>query len=226
MRLIRHVSATVLGAITLTSIAAAQAPSPAATIDRAARAFADAGTVRATFDQTLVNPLTGNQSKSTGEFALARPDRLSLRFPGTGDRVVSDGKWLWVYLPSAAPGQVLKLPASSKSSVGLDVVGDLLASPRSKFDVTDGGTATIDGHATHAVVLVPKREGQGITKAQVWVDDATAAVRQIALTQSSGLERTWRITSWTPNAKFAKSTFTFDVPAGARVVDQSSFGAR
>jgi outer membrane lipoprotein carrier protein len=206
-------------------MAGAQAPSPAATIDRAASAFKAAGAVRATFEQTLTNPLTGSQSKSTGELALAQPDRLSLHFSGTGDRVVSDGRWLWVYLPSAVPGQVLKLPASSSSSVGLDAVGDLLTSPRSKFEVADGGTATLDGHATHAVILTPKREGQAITKATVWVDDANASVRQIQLTQDTGLERTWRITSWTPNAKLAKSTFTFTVPAGARVVDQAAFGA-
>jgi outer membrane lipoprotein carrier protein len=225
MRLIRQFSTALLGAATLASVAGAQAPSAAATIDRAARAFTQAGTIRATFEQTLVNPLTGNQSKSAGELALAQPGKLSLRFAQGGDRVVADGKWLWVYLPSAAPGQVLKLPASSKTGVGLDVVGDILTSPRTKFDVADGGAATIGGRATRAVILTPKREGQGITKAQVWVDDASSAVRQIVLTQDTGLERTWRITSWEPNAKLAKSTFAFQVPAGARVVDQAAFRA-
>jgi outer membrane lipoprotein-sorting protein len=76
------------------------------------------------------------------------------------------------------------------------------------------------------VILTPKREGQAITKATVWVDDANASVRQIQLTQDTGLERTWHITSWTPNATLPKGTFTFQVPAGARVVDQSAFGAR
>ncbi|MBV9879356.1 MAG: outer membrane lipoprotein carrier protein LolA [Gemmatirosa sp.] len=198
---------------------------PAATIDRAARAFKQAGAVKATFEQTLNNPLTGNQSKSTGELALSRPDKLSLRFAGAGDRVVSDGRWLWVYLPSAAPGRVLKLPANGDATVGLDVVGDLLDAPRSKFDVSDGGAATIGGRATHAVVLTPKGDGQAITRAQVWVDDADASVRQIALTQDSGLERTWRMTSWTPGARLPASTFAFEVPSGAKVVDQASFRA-
>lgn len=220
MRLLRQTSAAALG---LFIASAAQAQSPAATIDRAASAFKKAGSIRATFEQTLNNPLTGNQSKSTGELALAQPDRFSLRFQGAGDRVVSDGKWLWVYLPSAAPGQVLKMPASSKSSVGLDVVGDLLTTPRAKFDVSDAGATTIDGRATHAVLLTPKREGQGITRAKVWVDDADGAVRQIVLTQDTGLERTWRMTSWTTNPTLPKSTFAFSVPKGVRVVDQASF---
>ena len=222
MRIARYIAliAALAGA---TSVAGAQAGGPAATIERAAKAVKQSGVVTATFEQTLNNPLTGNQARSNGELALSQPDRLSLRFQGAGDRVVSDGRWLWVYLPSAAPGQVLKLPASRGSGVGLDVVADLLDSPRAKFDVADGGAAMIGGRATHAVVLTPKKDGQGITRAEVWVDDADASVRQIALTQDSGLERTWRMTSWTTNAKVPASTFRFDVPAGARVVDQASF---
>lgn len=220
MRLTRPlVTIALTGAFTLAPAAALHAQTPAATIDRAARAFQESGSLRATFEQTLVNPLTGNTSKSTGELALARPNKLSLKFAGAGDRVVSDGKWLWVYLPSSMPGQVLKMPATSSSSVGLDVVGDVLNSPRAKFDVADAGTATIDGHATHAVTLTPKRETQGVSKVQVWVDDATGSVRQLLLTQDTGLERTWRMTTWTPNASVSKSTFSFDVPKGAKVVD-------
>lgn len=220
MLLSRQIPA-VLGLVALASVAGAQ--TPAATIDRASRAFKAAGTVRATFEQTLNNPLTGNQSKSTGELSLAQPGKLSLKFSGAGDRVVADGKTLWVYLPSAAPGQVLKMPAGKSSGVGFDVIDDLLTSPRTNFDVADGGVATIDGHATHGVVLTPKREGRGITKAQVWVDDENGALRQVILTQDTGLERTWRITSWTPNATLPKGTFTFEVPSGAKVVDQESF---
>ena len=81
MRLLRQIPAG-LGLLSIASLAGAQ--SPAATIDRASRAFKAAGTVRATFEQTLNNPLTGNQSKSTGELALAQPGKLSLRFAGAG----------------------------------------------------------------------------------------------------------------------------------------------
>ena len=220
MPLSRQIPAA-LGLLALASVAGAQ--TPAETIDRASRAFKAAGTVRATFEQTLNNPLTGNRSKSTGELALAQPGKLSLKFSGAGDRVVADGKNLWVYLPSAAPGQVLKMPAGKSSGVGFDVIDDLLTSPRTNFDVADGGVASIDGHATHAVILTPKHEGQGISKARVWVDDASGALRQVVLTQDTGLERTWHITSWLPNATLPKGTFTFEVPSGARVVDQESF---
>jgi outer membrane lipoprotein carrier protein len=215
-------AALAAAAVALTATAGAQAPSPGATIDRASQAFQRASTVRATFEQTLTNPLTGSTSKATGELALAQPNKASIRFAKpAGDLVVADGKWLWVYLPSSAPGQVLKLPAKSRTPVGFDAVGDLLTSPRSKYDVADGGASTIGGRATHAVLLTPKQDGQGIAKAQVWVDDADASIRQISLTDANGLVRLMRMTTWTTNASLPASTFRFDMPAGAKVVDQA-----
>lgn len=206
-----------------------QEPTPAQVIDRASKAFSAAKTVRATFEQTLANPATGSESKATGELVLQQPNRVSVRFTQpAGDRVVGDGTWLWVYLPSAAPNQVVKLPAKGKGVTGVDVIGDLLTQPRSKYAVTSGGTATVGGRATHVVTLTPKTDGQPVDRARVWVDDADAAVRQIELTDANGLVRTLRMTSWTRNTAVPASTFKFEVPAGVRVVDRSALvgGAR
>ena len=193
----------------------------AATIDRAASAVRNARTVRATFEQTLTNPATGNTNTATGELALARPDKFSVRFNNAaGDRVVGDGRNLWVYIPSAVPGQVLKQPARGRASAGVDALSELLTSPRSKYNVADAGTATVGGRATRAVLLTPKREGEPLTQAKVWVDDASGAVRQIELTEATGGVRTWRMTSWDLNARLAADAFTFQVPAGVRVVDR------
>jgi outer membrane lipoprotein carrier protein len=208
---------------------AAAAPgreSAAATIDRASRAFKSARTVRATFEQTLNNPTTGTTATSTGELVLAQPNKMSVRFAQpAGDRVVSDGRTLWVYLPSAAPGQVIKVPARAKGVAGVDLVGELLDDPRARYDVSDAGAQSIGGRATRAVRLVPKSDGAQVQRATVWVDDRNAAVRQVQLTDANGLVRTLRMTSWTPNARVPASTFAFEVPAGVRVVDQAAFGA-
>lgn len=223
MLMLRRISTALSAASLVTTAAAAQ--TPGATIDRASQAFRSATTVRATFEQTLTNPLTGTTAKANGELALAQPNRAALRYTQpAGDRVVADGKWLWVYLPSSAPGQVLKLPAKSKTPVGFDAIGDLLTSPRSKYDIADGGAATIGGRSTHAVILTPKADGAPIAKAQVWVDDADASVRQISLTDANGLVRLMRMTTWTTNATLPASTFRFDKPGGVRVVDQTSLG--
>lgn len=219
--------AALLGMLALTAgsltARAVHAQDPAATaIDRAAQAFRAAHTIRATFEQTLTNPTTGTTNTTSGDLALAQPNRVALRFnnPG-GDRVIVDGHTAWVYLPSAVPGQVLKLPVHGTGISGVESVSELLTSPRSKYTVADGGAASVGGHATHVVVLTPKRDGQPVTKARVWVDDQDGAVRQLELTDANGLVRSLRMLTWVPNAKLAPSTFTFDVPSGVRVVDRA-----
>jgi outer membrane lipoprotein carrier protein len=209
-------------AVCLTA-APARAQDPAsAAIDRAAQAFRAARTIRATFEQTLTNPATGTTNTTSGELALEQPNRVSLRFNSAGgDRVVSDGRTLWVYMPSAMPGQVVKLPVRGSGLTGVESVSELLAAPRSKYTVSDGGATTVAGRAARVVVLTPKRDGQPVTKARVWVDERDGAVRQLELTDANGLVRSLRMTSWTPNAKLAPSTFTFDVPSGVRVVDRA-----
>ncbi len=204
----------------------AQDPASAA-IDRAAQAFRAARTVHATFEQTLSNPATGTTNTTSGDLALAQPNRVALRFNNAGgDRVVVDGRNAWVYLPSAAPGQVLKLPARGGSMAGVESVSELLASPRAKYAVADGGAASVGGHATRVVVLTPKADGQAVTKARVWVDDRDGAVRQLELTDANGLVRSLRMTTWEPNAKLPANAFTFEVPNGVRVVDRASPAAR
>lgn len=193
----------------------------AATIDRAAAAVRAARTVRATFEQTLANPVTGNSATTTGELAMARPDRFSVRFnTPAGDRVVSDGRTVWFYLPSTLPGQVVKQPARGRASASIDALSQLLTTPRSRYAVADGGAATVTGRATRVVRLTPKREGEPVSEARVWVDDADGAVRQIELTEATGAVRTWRMTSWAPNARLSADAFSFTPPAGVRVVDR------
>lgn len=198
-----------------------------AAIDRAARAFQRARTVRASFDQTLSNPVTGTEARASGELVMAQPNRVSVRFAQpSGDLVVSDGQWLWVYLPSAAPNQVVKLPARGKGITGVDALGDMLTSPRSKYTVSDAGAATVGGRATRAVRLMPKAESSPIARATVWVDDADGAVRQLEMTDANGLVRTLRMNSWTVNSKVPDETFRFTVPEGARVVTQPGVSGR
>ena len=231
MKLIRPTALLALAAaVAVPSLDAAAAPrrrpaaQPAADVlDRAAKKFKEAQSVRATFEQTLRNPLTGTTANAAGELLLQQPNRMAVNFTRpSGDRVVSDGRWLWVYLPSTSPKQVIKLPAKGDGIAGVDIVGELLTSPKSKYTVADGGTATIAGRATRAVTLTPRGDDATIRKATVWVDDADASLRQFEVTDGNGLVRTVRITSWTANASVPSSAFRFAVPAGVRVLDQAA----
>jgi outer membrane lipoprotein carrier protein len=200
---------------------AARAQSADAIIDRAAAAYARLTSMRAEFRQTLTNPLTGNTQTTNGVILRRKPNLLSINFE-SGDRVAADGSTLWFYLPSSAPGQVIRMPYSRESASNVDPANQFLNSPRTRFMVSSAGTATLGGRATHAVTLVPKRPNQAFTSAKVWIDDTDSSIRQFDLETPNGLRRHVVITSFTANPDLSKSSFRFSVPKGVKILDQAS----
>jgi outer membrane lipoprotein carrier protein len=198
-----------------------QAQSPAAVMQRAVKAYAELRSVRAEFRQTITNPVTGTNSVSRGVLLRKDPNLLSINFSDPkGDRVVSDGESLWVYLPSSAPGQVMRMSAKASSALAMvDPGGIFLTSPSSRFDMSDGGTATVQGRKTNIVNLVPKRPNGTFTTAKVWIDPANGYVRQFELIDANGLRRVVTITSIQPNASVSAPEFRFIPPKNVRVLD-------
>jgi outer membrane lipoprotein carrier protein len=191
-------------------------------LDRAVAAWSRVKTARATFDQTIVNPLTGNTLRSSGEYQQQRPGKLSVRFndPAT-DRIVADGRYVWLYLPSTTPGQVIRSRLGEGGTGTVDLTAQFLTSPRTRYDVSPLGTKTIAGRATHVYRLVPRAgKGAQFRSAVVYIDDKDASVRQFEVTESSGVERTVTLTSLRLNVPVDAAAFSFTPPAGTRVVDR------
>jgi outer membrane lipoprotein carrier protein len=215
---------TCLAAIALAVLPiGAGAQSAAAVLDRAVSAYARLNSMRAEFRQTLTNPLTGSTQTTSGVILRKKPNLLSITFD-SGDRVAADGSTLWVYLPSSVPGQVMRMPYTGSNASTVDPAEQFLNAPRTRFNVTSSGTATIGGRATHAVTLVPKRANAGFKSAKVWIDDTDSSIRQFDVETANGLKRHVVITSFTPNPELSRSRFRFTVPKGAKVVDQAQMG--
>jgi outer membrane lipoprotein carrier protein len=194
-----------------------------ATIDRAVAAWSKVRTVRGTFEQTVTNPLTASSATARGQFVQERPNRLAIRFSEPqADAIVADGKALWIYLPSSAPGRVIKRPATDQASVPIDLTGQFLDAPRSKYDITAAGVRTIDGHPTHGVHLAAK-PGVNVpfTKATVWIDDDDSIIREFEETEPSGVVRHIHMTTLELNVAVERQAFVFAIPRGATVVDQT-----
>lgn len=216
-RVVPFVLLTALGAAPLA------AQSVDATIDRAVSAWAKVRTVRGTFEQTVTNPLTGSSAAARGEFAQQRPNKLSIRFtkPDSG-AIVADGKYLWIYLPSTTPGQVIKRPATDRAAVPIDLTGQFLDAPKATYDITPAASKTVSGHPAHGLQLVAKKGAEApVVKATVWVDDDDALIREFESTEQSGVTRHVRLTSLDVNAPLTNASFAFAVPKGVRVLDQT-----
>src|SRR5436190_21147414 len=202
------------------SIAGAQSTDQ--TLDRAITAWGKVKTARATFEQTVTNSLTGSSATARGEYQQQRPNRVAIRFTDpAGDRIVADGASVWVYLPSRAPGQVVKRSASDGTALPLDITGEFLTDPRGRYDISSAGSGTVGAHSAKALLLSPKPQTQApFTKATIWVDDDDALIRQFEVVEPSGVTRRIRNTSLDLNVPVDKSTFSFTPPAGVRVVER------
>lgn len=202
--------------------AKAAAVDPAAVLTRARTEYATVRTARAEFTQEIKNPLTARTLQSRGTLLQRKPGRLAVTFAEpAGDRIVSDGTWLWVYIPSSAPGQVMRLPAGDGGTGMVDLAGTVLEAPREGYTLADAGAREINGRATRGVSLTAKAGAEvPFPRATLWIDDRDAVVREVAVTDEMGVLRTIRLVSWEKNATVAASAFTFAVPRGVRIVEQ------
>lgn len=214
-----------VGAVTLVVAGAAHAQATAAeqAIDKAVAAYASVKTARATFEQTISNALTGSTIPSRGSFEQSRPDRFAFRFTEPqGDLILSDGRYVWLYLPSSTPGQVIRAPLTADVEGSIDLIGAFFSNPRTRYTIADAGEATVSGRATRAVTLVPKKGDAAFTKARVWIDAQDGMLRQFEAQETSGITRRVRIVTFEPNAPVQASAFTFKPPKGVKVVDGAS----
>jgi outer membrane lipoprotein carrier protein len=202
--------------------AAAAAQSPDSTLDRAVAAYATIKTARIAFTQTIDNALTGSTVTSRGELQQRRPARFAVNFQEpAGDRIVSDGQYVWVYLPSTNPGQVIR--AKLGADVGApDFAAQFLEAPRKNYTVSGGSATTIDGAATHSVVLMPKSAESPFQKVTLWVNDSDALLRRVETVDQSGAVRRITVTKFGKNAPVDANAFVFHVPAGVKVYDGPS----
>jgi outer membrane lipoprotein carrier protein len=213
----------ILGASALLAAVIASAPAAAqsadSTLDRAVAAYATIKTARIAFTQTIDNALTGSTVSSRGELQQRRPSRFAVTFQEpAGDRIVSDGQYVWVYLPSTNPGQVIR--AKLGADVGApDFAAQFLEAPRKSYTVSGGAVATIEDVPTHSVVLTPKSTESPFQKVTLWVNDSDALLRRVETVDQSGVVRRITVTKFGKNAPVDASAFVFHVPAGVKVFD-------
>ncbi len=200
----------------------AQASDPAAVLARARTEYATVRTARAEFTQEIKNPLTARTMQSRGTLLQRKPGKVSVTFADpAGDRIVSDGQWLWVYIPSTAPGQVIRMPAGDGGTGGVDLAATVLEAPREGYTLSDAGARTVNGRPARGVSLVAKA-GAAVPfpRATIWIDNADASVREVAITDDTGIARTIKLVTWEKNVAVDAAAFTFSVPKGVKIVKQ------
>jgi outer membrane lipoprotein-sorting protein len=210
-------SSMVLAAL---QVPVAQAPSPWPLLERAAKLYRAATSLNAEFVQVIDNEMIG-QFESRGELWQAGESRLSMRFQDPPDEaIIADGHHLWVYTPSTAPRQVLRISLAQTPTYGVNVMSWILDRPRQRYEATYLRSEEIDGHGVDAIELDPIDQTLPFTKAVVWLDRNTALPRRVELAERNGTIRTITLTDPRLNRPLPTKIFRFDIPDGVRVIDQ------
>lgn len=197
----------------------AQAQDAAGVLERAAERYRTATGFCAVFHQTVQNDLLGETTRSRGELCQARPDRFEMRFTDPeGDRVVADGEDLWIYLPSADPGQVFRSPAA-ESGGRFDLHREFLEDPGRRYAPSLEGRDAVNGRTAHVVALEPRGESP-FRRARVWVDVEDALIRKVEIVEDEGFVRTLELSDLRMNPDVAAERFRFEPPEGVQVIER------
>jgi outer membrane lipoprotein carrier protein len=186
---------------------------------RAETTYRGIETLRAEFTQTLDNPMLGGEVVSTGVLLLAPPSRFAMRFTDPdGDRIVSDGTWLWIYLPSSVPNQVMKQPIPSRGAATPNLLAQFVVRPLEHYRASYVGTDTVGGEFVDVVSLLPRRDDDPFREAEVSISRASGLVQRLLVVELAGQRRTILFHHLLQNVDILPSELEFTVPSGARVI--------
>ena len=189
-------------------------------VSRAAFAYRSLSALRADFDQLIENQMIGNAA-SKGVLEQAGQARLSMRFTDPpGEAIVIDGKWVWVYTPSTTPGQVLRIPVPTGGPVyGYNLLAWLMDRPTERYNSTYVRADRLDNRPMDVVEMVPTVPDMPFGRATVWLDRGDGLPRRMEIEELSGQRRTLTLHNVRVNQPVSNKTFTFEVPAGVKIVD-------
>ena len=190
-------------------------------VGRSSRVYRSLSSLTADFVQIIDNPMI-DSAESRGTLVQAGSAKLSMRFTDPpGEAVVIDGEHVWVYTPSTVPDQVLRLKAPSGGPVyGYNLLAWFLDKPAERYEAKYLREDKVGSRAVDVVELTPAVPDLPFERAVIWLDRQDGLPRRLEITERSGALRTLALTNLRLNRRVPDSTFEFEVPAGARVVDQ------
>lgn len=190
----------------------------ATALGRAERAYRALTTLQADFEQTLENPMLGEE-RARGTVFLAPPNRFAMRFhEPAGDRIVLDGRWVWLYAPSSVPDQVIRQPVPAQGAVSPNLIGQFADRPLERYDAEFlRSESPGPGERLDVVRLVPKRADLGFRRAEVAIR-ADGTFGRIMVVEESGQRRTLVFHNIRTDVAIPEAELSFTPPPGTRVV--------
>jgi len=197
------------------------AQDPAPILDRASASFDTVRTLQADFVQVVENPMLGDPDTTRGKLFQRRPNYFAMRFSEPkNDRIVADGRRLWLYTPSTTPGQVIRTQIRGSGTTGPNLIGQFVEHPRERYDAAYIRADSLPDGPVDVITLTPRAKDLPYSAATVWIAKRDGLVRRIDLVETSGQRRTITLRQLSVNRAIAAREFRFSPTSGVRVVDQ------
>ena len=194
---------------------------PTPILDRASATFDTVRTLQADFVQVVDNPMIGDPDTTRGRLYQRRPGYFAMRFTEPkDDRIVADGRHLWLYTPSTTPGQVIRSAIPGTGTTGPNLIGQFVEHPRERYDSRYVRADSIFDGFVDVITLTPRSKDLGYSEATVWIARKDGLVRRIDIVETSGQRRAIILRNLAINQDVPAREFRFSPPAGSRVVDQ------
>jgi outer membrane lipoprotein-sorting protein len=214
------------GAIIWTLVANAAAPtaavwpydtSPSITADellaRVSARYKTFKDFRADVVVTTSSPFMGETSSSAGVLYAGQPNRVRVEFSSpTEQTVVFDGKYMYVYAPGAT--QVLRY-----ASPGISYLANLplaLDNLSSDYDVE---LAAETGGRAYELHLSAQTRATPFPEIRLWIDRERLVALRSDFYDAAGNRTSYHFSGYKFNLGLPASTFTFQLPPGAEIVD-------
>ena len=194
---------------------------PLAILDRASSSFDTVKTLAADFTQIVDNPMLGDPDTTRGRLYQQRPNFFAMRFSDPkNDRIVADGRRLWLYTPSTTPGQVIRTTIPGTGTTGPNLIGQFVEHPRERYTARYVRADSEAGVAVDVIALTPRVTDLPYSDATVWIAKQDGLIRRIEIVENSGQRRTIMLKNLTANKSIPTREFRYSPTAGVRVVDQ------
>src|SRR6266702_2452804 len=183
---------------------------PGAVLDRASASFDTVRTLQADFVQIVDNPMLGSPDTTRGRLYQRRPSYFAMRFSEPQhDRIVADGRRLWLYTPSTTPDQVIRTTIPGTGTTGPNLIGQFVEHPRERYTARYVRADSLPDGAVDVVALTPRAQDLPYSEATVWIAKQDGLVRRIDLVENTGQRRTITLQHLNVNGTIPPREFRF-----------------
>ncbi len=162
----------------------------------------------------------GKKSQQSGVVRYKSSDKLLIEFHRpSGQRIISNGKLLWIYIPSmnVVAEQDLKSSDSLFSSGTKSGLRRLFSKYHYRFASKDQPEPQPDGTKKYTLLLKQKESRSGFRTLKLWISEEYLIVKAYGET-STGKKLQIEFNNIKTDVSLPNGIFKFDIPPRARVI--------